>query len=170
MSAKAKRVTLRLLNDLIAANSTDRIRGRLRGALGIRAKAIKRANDLKAILRMAGTGTEWQRSSVDTTTKELRSQAADARLSAEVRITAIERLCVLGGFLSPSTLSHDPIDEFIRQIVAPAPEQKPVESTPLVNGAPPTVDFDFEDVVARVRKQQEEQRGTIRDMGTSGRG
>jgi hypothetical protein len=129
MADKTKRVTLRLLNDFIAANSANRGPHRLKGPIFARTKAIRRATELKALIRMAGDGREWKRSSVDTLTRELRDQAADTRLSCEIRIDALEKLCVLGGFLAPSVLSDDIVSQQIRQIIAPTVE-KPATPAP----------------------------------------
>src|SRR5271157_2078940 len=98
MAYRRKVICLRLCRALIAANSAER-RKRLKGSLFIRSRAVRRANDLIAILHAAGDGREWARSKVDTVCSDLRKQAADSRLSADVRLKAIERLMALDGLL-----------------------------------------------------------------------
>lgn len=117
MSERGRITTLRLINQLLKANASTKMHTRLRGSLTIRAAAIKRVNDLKAILRMAGDGYEGRRAKTDTTRSELRTQAGDARLSAEARVTSLERLMVLEGFLGVDTLGTDPTDIWVRSLV-----------------------------------------------------
>jgi hypothetical protein len=130
MSARARATTLRIINAILKSNSSDKVRGRLRGSLLIRTSAIKRLNDLRAILRMAGTGHEWHRSGTDTIRKELRCQAGDQRASADVRVDSIRRLMCLEGFLTLAELDTNPQDLLIRALVIPAKEPVKLQGAP----------------------------------------
>ena len=130
MSVRGKQAIIRLAKSIIDSNSAERGRKRLKGPLFERGRATKKLTDLVFIVRMAGAGREWSRSDVDTVVHELRQQASDTRLAADLRCRAVINLAVLEGFIPASELDDSQVAKYIKSLVEPKPAAQPTTQTP----------------------------------------
>ena len=130
MSARSVSSIRRAAKKILSDNRQAAVRARLRGSLLTRQDACKRAGDVIALCMLNQIGREWGGRSVhDSLVSSLRATSTDIRSSADARIDALEKLCVLDGLMSVSILGDGAQDQYIQSLIAPAqataPEAKP---------------------------------------------
>ena len=130
MSERSVKFIRRAAKKVLSDNHAAVGRKKLCGSLFTRERACKKAADIVALTRLNKIGREWGgRSEVDKLTFSLRATATDVRSTADMRITALEKLCVLDGLMPIDALGQGAEDTWIRQIVAPKPVLHVVQPT-----------------------------------------